>query len=139
MTNLGIHFARVDDYTQNLLDLISDDVDYDRFLTVVRSVALNNEGRVTVNEVRRLCSAQGLDFNPRRYSAFWNRATGKDGPLQNTDDWETCESTTSGRNGGKPQRIRRWVANSSATTPHPQSVVAGSSPDPSAPSVTRSG
>lgn len=105
----SIHFERVDDYTQDLLDLISDDPDYDRFLTVVRSVALNNEGRVTVNEVRRLCSAQGLDFNPKRYSAFWNRATGKDGPLENTNDWETCESSRTARNGGKPQRVRRWV------------------------------
>lgn len=105
----SIHFERVDDYTQDLLSLLSDDPDYDRFLTVVRSVALSNEGRVTVNEVRRLCSAQGLDFNPKRYSAFWNRATGKDGPLENTNDWETCDSSRTARNGGKPQRVRRWV------------------------------
>lgn len=111
---MTIHFASVDEPTADLLSLVADDSDYDRWLLVVRTVAICNGGRVSVNSVRRFCAEQGLDFNPRRYSAFWNRATSKGGPLVNTDEWEVCESTE-GRNGGKPQRVRRWVDRTSKT------------------------
>lgn len=111
----GPRFAPVDEDTHDFISLIAADPDYDRFLTLVRAVADNNGGIVTVNNVRAMCEAHGVDFAPRRYSSFFSRATAKNGPLEVCRDmfgdveWDTCVSSTrSKRNAGKPQPRRRW-------------------------------
>lgn len=106
-------FAAVDDDTQDLLSLIADDPrladDYDRFLSACRFVAEGNCGLVYVNAVRAiLTNRHGLTIEPRRLSAFWNKATGAGRPMLKTGDWEVCEGSDS-RNDGRPQPVRRWV------------------------------
>jgi hypothetical protein len=106
-------FAPIDDDTLNLLDLIADDPrrsdEYDRFLAACQSDALTHGGLVSVNRVRRRMSNDyGLTIHPRTYSAFWSKACARGGPMVTTTEWELCTDTR-GRNGGKPQRYRRWV------------------------------
>lgn len=108
----GPTFAPVDADTGDLLDLLAGDQrkadDWDRFLLACRA-DWEQHGHVSVQCVRRsLSNRYGLVIEPRTYSAMWRRASGKDGPLQVTDDWEICTGSTSG-NDGRPQRLRRWV------------------------------
>ena len=101
-------FARVDDDTATLLDFIADDPDYTRFLRLCKLAADQNDGMVSVQAVRALVAAYGVDITPRRYSAFWSRACAKGGPMVTTTQWDICDDRK-GKNSGKPQRLRRWV------------------------------
>lgn len=108
------HFEPVGDDTQDLLSLIADDPrverDYEWFLNACRVAAIP-DGLVYVNEVRRLLTNHHgqLDIEPRRLSAFWNKATGRGKPMVKTGDWQICAGSGSG-NDGRPQPVRRWVA-----------------------------
>jgi hypothetical protein len=108
----GPRWAPVDDDTSDLLDLLANDErkadDYDRFILACRA-DWEQHGHVSVQCVRHsLSNRYGLVIEPRTYSSFWRRASGKDGPLQVTGEWETCTDTR-GRNAGRPQMLRRWV------------------------------
>lgn len=82
------------------------DEDWTRFEDACRFVA---EGHIIVdpNHVRRLLSDPWgyLTIEPRRYSAFWSRAAGKNGFLV-ADGWVTNEDVKGG-NRGKPLRRYR--------------------------------
>lgn len=61
---------------------------------------------VDPNEVRALLTnGYGLTIEPRRYSAFWSRAAGKNGFLV-ADGWVTNDDAKGG-NRGKPLRRYR--------------------------------
>jgi len=119
------HFAPVDDDTADLLGLIADDPrvadDYALFLRACEDAAgMNMAGLVYVNTVRALLTDAWdcLVIEPRRLSAFWNKATGRGKPmLKLTEDearelgvewWQICKGSGSG-NDGRPQPVRRWV------------------------------
>jgi hypothetical protein len=109
----GPKFAPIDDNTADLLTLITSDPrhddDYQAFLAACRVVAAENHGRVTVSQVsERLTNKWGLTIEPRRYSAYWSKATGKNGPLRNTAEWDTRKGSTS-HNDGRPTRVREWI------------------------------
>jgi hypothetical protein len=106
-------FEPVDQDTADLLSLIADDPrhddDYQTFLAACRVVAAENGGRVTVSKVSdRLTNKWGLTIEPRRYSAYWPKATGKNGPMRNTAEWDTRRGSTS-HNDGRPTRVRVWI------------------------------
>ena len=80
--------------------------DWSLFTAACRREAYAHEGVVDPNGVRsRLTNRYGLMIEPRRYSAFWNRAAGKSGFLD-ADGW-TTNTDTKGRNAGKPTRRYR--------------------------------
>ena len=107
-------FASPDDDTLDLLSLIADDprveADYRRFLDACQRAARWNDGLVHVNTVRSLLTNPhngDLTIEPRRLSAFWNKATGDGRPMRRTGEWEICSGSSSG-NDGRPQPVRRW-------------------------------
>ena len=95
------------------------DRDWDEFVAACRMVAVPvwsrhpnvtgymNEGSfVNPNDVRAyLTNDYGLTIEPRRYSAFWSRAAGKNGFLV-ADGWVTNDDAKGG-NRGKPLRRYR--------------------------------
>ena len=103
------HFAPVDDDTADLLSLVAEDAGYAEFLRICKHVADNNDGIVSVQKVRDLVRSQGIEFLPRTYSAYWSRSCRKGGPMVTTMQWDVC-TDRAGKNSGKPQRLRRWVA-----------------------------
>lgn len=68
------------------------------------------DGVVDPNAVRtKLTNRYGLVVEPKRYAAFWSKATSKAGFLDNIpgpDGW-TTNTDTAGGNAGKPIRLRR--------------------------------
>lgn len=103
--------APINQPTADTLHLIAGDprkeAEYASFLEACHRVAEGNRGLVHVNAVRVLLSNDyGLVIEPRRYSAFWCRATAKGGPLAKTGEWATCVHP---KNGGRPQPVRRWT------------------------------
>ena len=112
------HWQPVDEPTADLLSLIADDLRKDTLYTrFLRACETDHEleGYVSVNRVRRrLSNEYGLIIEPRLYSSFWAKATGKNGPMvkmTSADDpepWDICKGSGSG-NDGKPQRKRKWV------------------------------
>ena len=110
----GPTWSPVDEQTQDLLSLVADDprveADYRKFLDACRACAAATGDFVYVNDVRaQLTDHNGnLTIEPRRLSAFWNKATGKGRPMVKTGDWQVCQGSGSG-NDGRPQPVRRWV------------------------------
>lgn len=103
----------VDDETADLLSLIADDprkdADYALFLRVCWQDAKAHGDYVSVQRVRRRMSNEhGLIVHPRTYSAFWSKACAKAGPMVTTTEWDLNDDKRA-RNGGKPQRLRKWV------------------------------
>lgn len=82
------------------------DADWVRFVEACAAAA-DSDGRVHVGDVRRrLSNEHGLTIQPRRLSAFWNRAASKAGFLV-VDGWEVNDDV-SGRNAGRPARRYRY-------------------------------
>lgn len=75
--------------------------DWSRFEAVCREVA-DADRVVDPNRVRELL---GGSIESRRLSAFWCRATNRNGFMDN-HGW-TTNTDTAGRNNGKPLRTRR--------------------------------
>jgi len=102
--------APVDADTKDVLDLVATDWnaahDWSLFKRACYWAANCDGGRVDPNTVRGLLSNEyGLTIDPRRYSAFWNRAAGRDGFLV-ADGWVVNDDKR-GRNAGKPTRAYR--------------------------------
>jgi len=98
------------DEKQNIIDSVANDWradgDWLRFVEACAAVA-DSDGRVHVGDVRRrLSNEHGLTIQPRRLSAFWNRAAAKAGFLV-FDGWETNDDHA-GRNAGRPARRYRY-------------------------------
>lgn len=80
----------------------------DAFRDACRSVASTHNGDVDPNLVR----AQLLnhpDYEPRRYSAQWAPACGRDGFLAKTDRLVPISGEGSRGNSNKSVPLRRWV------------------------------
>lgn len=105
----------IDDDTADLLTLVADESSPigrdvpDLFLDACRRDAMAHDGLVSVNRVRMLLADR--DIPPRRYSAMWSNFTGAGRPMVKSDEWETCEGSTSG-NDGRPFKLRVWVGES---------------------------
>jgi hypothetical protein len=84
------------------------DEDWRRFVAACEYESNSLHGySVNPNDVRKRLTIDGeLSIAPRRLSAFWSRATGKKGFLDNTDEW-TVNNDHKGGNAGKPIRLRR--------------------------------
>lgn len=110
--------APIEGETKATVDLVANDwrsdEDWLSFVLAARSAAVPDYNdpviriiwRVDPNVVReRLTNKHGLTIEPRRYSAFWSRAAGKNGFLI-ADGW-TVNDDAKGHNKGKPQRMYR--------------------------------
>lgn len=102
--------APVDADTKAVIDLVATDWnaahDWSLFKRACYKAANTDGGRVDPNTVRGLLSNEyGLTIEPRRYSAFWSRAAGRDGFLVK-DGWVVNEDKR-GKNAGRPQRCYR--------------------------------
>lgn len=78
------------------------------FKAACRAEAELHDGMVNPNRVR----ARMLDhpeYEPRRYSAQWAPACGREGFLRKTDVLVPIEGEGSRGNGGKSVFARRWV------------------------------
>ena len=108
--------------TRSTVELVAGDwradEDWRRFEAACREVATGGvillsdpmARVVNPNSVRRLLTVDGeLTIAPRRLSAFWARATAKNGFLDNTDKW-TVNNDHKGGNAGKPIRLRKLRA-----------------------------
>lgn len=84
------------------------DEDWAAFKEACRLAALERgDGLVNPNRVRwYLTNEHGLVVAPRRLSAFWARATAKNGFMDNTSEWVVNDDHKGG-NAGKPIRLRR--------------------------------
>lgn len=96
--------APIEGDTKATVDLVANDwrsdEDWDRFVSACFQAASMGDGlgftNVNPNEVRAfLTNAHGLTIEPRRYSAFWSRAAGKNGFLVAA----TFNATASTRSG----------------------------------------
>lgn len=103
--------APVDADTQARVALVANDWrsddDWQRFHAACMTASVNADQTVDPNEVRRLLTNEhGLTIEPRRLSAFWNRAGSRDGFLDYTGVWLVNEDRAGG-NYGRPIRQRR--------------------------------
>lgn len=107
----GPTFAPVDEPTADLLVELARSDGYETFLRICKHVADNNDGVVSVQKVRDLVRDQCPDLlaTPRRYSSYWSRACHRGGPMVKVWDFDVC-TDRQGKNTGKPQALRRWVA-----------------------------
>ena len=101
--------------TRAAVELVSQDwradEDWRRFKAACMSAAHRSiaGNHVDPNDVRAvLTNDYGLTIEPRRYSAFWARAAGKNGFLD-ADGW-VINNDSHGRNQGKPLRRYRLRA-----------------------------
>lgn len=91
------------------------------FLASCHADAENHNWIVSVNRVRMLLAAGGLDIEPRRLSSFWSAYTGLGRPMVKSGTWEICDGSPSG-NDGRPLPLRLWVgwpASDIPATPEP--------------------
>lgn len=105
------------DERQAVVDLVANDWrgddDWERFVQACIDVTAD-DSTVDPNDVRdALTNAHGLTINPRRLSAFWNRA--RSSGLLVMAGW-TENRDTAGGNRGKPIRKRRWPAPTTEVT-----------------------
>lgn len=106
---LSFPSAPIEGETEATVELVGRDwradEDWRRFEQVVRGVAAMHGGEVDPNRVRGGLSLMrgDLTINPRRLSAFYHRAAGKNGFLE-FSHWGTNQDHK-GRNAGKPARI----------------------------------
>lgn len=97
----------IEGVTKATVELVANDWladrDWDRFEEACEQASyIRGDDRVDPNIVRDIMAGQ---IEPRRYSAFWSRAAGKNGFLV-ADGW-TTNTDTRGGNAGKPQRMYR--------------------------------
>jgi hypothetical protein len=102
--------APIEGETLATVQLVADDPwaddDWVAFWDACHECAGRYDGVVDPNVIRGYLSNQyGLTIEPRRYSAFWSRAAGKNGFLV-ADGWVTNDDTKGG-NRGKPLRRYR--------------------------------
>lgn len=102
--------APIEGDTKATVDLVANDwrsdEDWREYERAVRWVASLDNGIVDPNAVRHeLTNVYGLTIEPRRYSAFWSRAAGKNGFLV-ADGWVVNDDVAGG-NRGKPLRRYR--------------------------------
>ena len=96
------------------LALIADDwtplaVDFaDAFRAACHDDARAHGGLVHPSRVSALLHERLGDFDPRRFSASWAPACGRDGFLDKTDQSEPIDPGVSKGNGNKLVRLRRW-------------------------------
>lgn len=109
---LSLPSAPIEGDTKATVDLVANDwrsdEDWLRFEAACYWVSAVAEvrGEVDPNAVRHhLTNAHGLTIEPRRYSAFWSRAAGKNGFLV-ADGWVVNDDVAGG-NRGKPLRRYR--------------------------------
>lgn len=106
--------APIEGDTKATVDLVANDwrsdEDWLRFEDAVRFSGLNH-GFVDPNNVRSLLSDPWgyLTIEPRRYSAFWSRAAGKNGFLV-ADGWVINDDVAGGNRGKPLRRYRLRVA-----------------------------
>lgn len=112
MTTLATH-----DLEPNLLDelaLIADSQTplgkpfADAFRDACETDARANLGMVHPSRVSALLHAAVGNFDPRRFSAMWSPACGRDGFLDKTAELAPIDPTVSKGNGNKMVRLRRW-------------------------------
>lgn len=105
--------APIEGETKATVDLVANDwrsdEDWGAFKQACIEAAFSgysDGSQVDPNYVRlKLSNRHGLTIEPRRYSAFWSRAAGKNGFLV-ADGWTSNTDTKAG-NAGKPQRMYR--------------------------------
>ena len=107
--------APIEGETKATVDLVANDWladrEWEQFKDVCQKVAWDDMPlwRVDPNLVRPYFQDVNGDMDPiispRRYSAFWSRAAGKNGFLV-ADGW-TINDDAKGHNKGKPQRMYR--------------------------------
>lgn len=119
--------APMDADTRDRVHLVAHDwraeEDWRKFHAACMDVSVNAEQTVDPNKVRALLTnAHGLVIESRRYSAFWNRAAGRDGFLDAVG-WVTNDDTRAG-NRGKPTRLY------ALRSPAPRTPAAGSPTEP---------
>ena len=111
-THLHLAAQPVDE--PDLLALIADEVTplgkpfADAFRDACRKDAEAHDGYVHPSRVSALLHSAVGDFDPRRFSAMWAPACGRDGYLDKTDMLAPIDPTNSRGNGGKSVRLRRW-------------------------------
>jgi hypothetical protein len=98
--------------TEATVDLVGRDwraeEDWRRFREACLAAAAWS-GEVDPNDVRTRLTRDGeLTIAPRRLSAFYHRAAGRDGFLE-FSHWGT-NGDVKGRNAGRPARIYKWRA-----------------------------
>lgn len=105
MTTLGTYALDEPD----LLALIAADRNLaDRFREAAWKEAVDCGGLVHPSRVTARLKADDPDLNPRQLSALWSVATGRDGYLDNTEEWVRIDGSVSRGNGNKTVRLRRW-------------------------------
>lgn len=107
---LSFPSAPIEGDTKATVDLVAhdwrSDEDWERFEDACRRQAWWNGNRIDPNMVRQyLTNEHGLTIEPRRYSAFWSRAAGKNGFLV-ADGW-VINDDVAGGNRGKPLKRYR--------------------------------
>ena len=78
------------------------------FRDACRMDALTHGGEVHPSRVSALLHAAVGDFDPRRFSAMWAPACGRDGFLDKTDRLAPIDPGVSKGNGNKSVRLRMW-------------------------------
>lgn len=112
----------IDQHTADTLHLMAGDPrkerEYRDFLAACWKASQANDGLVNTNDVRAFMSDEHgeLEIHPRQFSAFFCRATAKDGPLRKTGKWAICHDPKR-KNSGRPQPVRRWVGPPPQTSP----------------------
>lgn len=96
------------------LALIADDLTpfgrplADAFRDACRADAAAHDGMVHPSRVSSLLREAVGDFDPRRFSAMWAPACGRNGYLEKTDILADIDPEVSKGNGNKQVRLRRW-------------------------------
>lgn len=111
----------------DLLTLIADEQTVlgkpfaDAFRDACEADARANDGWVHPSRVNARLHAVVGDFDPRRFSAMWAPACGRDGFLDKTDVLSPIDPANSRGNGGKSVRLRRFRGVGGVST-HPVSA-----------------
>ena len=80
----------------------------DAFRDACLADAVAHDGMVHPSRVSGILARHYGDFDPRRFSAMWAPACGRDGFLDKTDELAPIDPERSRGNGGKSVRLRRW-------------------------------
>ena len=96
------------------LALIADDLTpigktfADAFRDACLADAVAHDGEVHPSRVSALLHRHYGDFDPRRFSAMWAPACGREGFLDKTDELRPIDPETSKGNGNKKVPLRTW-------------------------------
>ena len=80
----------------------------DAFRDACYADAIAHDGEVHPSRVSALLRRHHGDFDPRRFSAMWAPACGREGFLDKTDRLAPIDPEHSKGNGNKDVRLRRW-------------------------------